>query len=478
MRSSGAKGAARPSSTRPSSGNEAQFWRAFWARCNGSSKRCIAQAKHRKQFGQPIGKFQSVSNRIVDMKLRLETSRFMVYRYAWATVARRQMQRSGRRWPSCTFRSALPRTASTHCEFSAPPGFQAGGSVERDLRDSAGGVIFSGTNDIQRNLIAHALAAHLNHQSPVPASSRATSSPGSRHHECPARTNPAESWTRLWRRLQGTGVGARRAESWPCWLVIYVLDRDGAFYQSYSLKTLLHRVALFGVLAVGAAVVIIAGGIDLSTGAVVSLSSVVSAKLLTEWLRDGIVGAALDRAHRAGDWPDAAHGNDDRALPCAHDQPAAASALHRDAGDDGRPAQPGDGAVPEQDDHGAHSLPTGCWGKSHPGSRCRSSRAWPCFMSILMGCTVLGRHLFALGGNETAARLSGLRTHRLKMFAYAIAGTLSALGGVLFTGFSGQGDSRMGTAYELTAITAAVVGGCSLVGRSRLDPGHGARPAR
>ncbi len=46
---------------------------------------CIAQARSRKQFGQPIGKFQSVSNRIVDMKLRLETSRFMVYRYAWAT---------------------------------------------------------------------------------------------------------------------------------------------------------------------------------------------------------------------------------------------------------------------------------------------------------------------------------------------------------------------------------------------------------
>src|SRR5262249_41255145 len=68
--------------------------------------------------------------------------------------------------------------------------------------------------------------------------------------------------------------------------VIYLMDRDRAFYQNYSLQTLLHSVARFGVLAVGAAVVIIAGGIDLSTGAVVSLASVVSAKLLTEWLRD------------------------------------------------------------------------------------------------------------------------------------------------------------------------------------------------
>jgi ribose/xylose/arabinose/galactoside ABC-type transport system permease subunit len=86
------------------------------------------------------------------------------------------------------------------------------------------------------------------------------------------------------------------------------------------------------------------------------------------------------------------------------------------------------------------------------------------FMSILMGWTVLGRHLYALGGNETAARLSGLRTNRLKAIAYGLSGTLSALGGILFTGYSGQADSRLGMTYELTAITAAVVGGCSLAG--------------
>jgi ribose/xylose/arabinose/galactoside ABC-type transport system permease subunit len=85
-------------------------------------------------------------------------------------------------------------------------------------------------------------------------------------------------------------------------------------------------------------------------------------------------------------------------------------------------------------------------------------------MSMLMGWTVLGRHLFALGGNEMAARLSGLRVKRLKAIAYGLSGTLSALGGILFTGLSGQADSRLGTTYELTAITAAVVGGCSLSG--------------
>jgi ribose/xylose/arabinose/galactoside ABC-type transport system permease subunit len=84
--------------------------------------------------------------------------------------------------------------------------------------------------------------------------------------------------------------------------------------------------------------------------------------------------------------------------------------------------------------------------------------------SVMMGWTVLGRHLYALGGNETAARLSGLPTRRLKAVAYGLSGMLAALAGILFTGRSGQADPRLGVAYELYAITAAVVGGCSLAG--------------
>jgi ribose/xylose/arabinose/galactoside ABC-type transport system permease subunit len=84
--------------------------------------------------------------------------------------------------------------------------------------------------------------------------------------------------------------------------------------------------------------------------------------------------------------------------------------------------------------------------------------------SIMMGATVLGRHLFALGGNEMAARLSGLPTQRLKAVAYGLSGMLAALGGILFAGRTGQADPRLGVTYELYAITAAVVGGCSLSG--------------
>ncbi len=74
--------------------------------------RCIEQARTRKQFGQPIGKFQSVSNRIVDMALRLETSRFMVYRYAWAKSRGQDATRLGVDGQAAclgVLRSELPR---------------------------------------------------------------------------------------------------------------------------------------------------------------------------------------------------------------------------------------------------------------------------------------------------------------------------------------------------------------------------------
>jgi ribose/xylose/arabinose/galactoside ABC-type transport system permease subunit len=277
----------------------------------------------------------------------------------------------------------------------------------------------------------------------------------------PTETEPSRWWPRLQGRFRGP-EWALGAGILAVLAIIYALDRDGAFYQSYSLQTLFHRVALFGVLAIGAAVVIIAGGIDLSTGAVVSLASVVSAKLLTEWLRDassaapsgGLVALAIGLTLFMGACVGVCH-----ALMINHLRlPPFIATLATMAG--------------------LRSLATVlCQNKTitvpFPAYRALGKEPWitlsifvclAVFMSILMGCTVLGRHIFALGGNETAARLSGLRTYRLKMFAYATAGTLSALGGVLFTGFSGQGDSRMGTAYELTAITAAVVGGCSLSG--------------
>ncbi len=85
--------------------------------------------------------------------------------------------------------------------------------------------------------------------------------------------------------------------------------------------------------------------------------------------------------------------------------------------------------------------------------------------AVLMKRTILGRHLYALGGNEEAARLSGIRTDRLKYVAYSIGAVCSGLAGILYAANQGQGNSiTMGVGYELNAIAAAVVGGASLRG--------------
>ena len=84
---------------------------------------------------------------------------------------------------------------------------------------------------------------------------------------------------------------------------------------------------------------------------------------------------------------------------------------------------------------------------------------------LLMSRTVVGRHLYALGGNEQAARLSGIRTERLKWLAYCLSAVLAAIAGVLYFGYLGSADPQaLGEGYELNSIAAAVVGGCSLTG--------------
>jgi ribose/xylose/arabinose/galactoside ABC-type transport system permease subunit len=84
---------------------------------------------------------------------------------------------------------------------------------------------------------------------------------------------------------------------------------------------------------------------------------------------------------------------------------------------------------------------------------------------ILLSRTVVGRHLYAMGGNEQAARLSGIRTDGLKWLAYVVSAVTASIAGVLYTAEVSAADPQtQGMGYELRAIAAAVVGGCSLQG--------------
>jgi len=120
---------------------------------------CIRYARQRRQFGQPIGKFQSISNRIADMKVRLETARLLLYKVAWS-------KKVGK---SAVMDAALAKLYLSECfvqssldaiRIHGGYGYMTEFEVERDLRDAIGGTLYSGTSDIQRVIIARWLGLY------------------------------------------------------------------------------------------------------------------------------------------------------------------------------------------------------------------------------------------------------------------------------------------------------------------------------
>jgi ribose transport system permease protein len=83
---------------------------------------------------------------------------------------------------------------------------------------------------------------------------------------------------------------------------------------------------------------------------------------------------------------------------------------------------------------------------------------------LILTKTQIGRYIYAVGGNEEAARLSGINVDRVKIFVYVVSGFLSALSGIILAARLGSGDPKSGVMYELNAIAAVVLGGTSLMG--------------
>ena len=114
---------------------------------------CIHYARERRQFGQAIGKFQSVANRIAEMKVRLETARMLLYKVAWL----KQMGKPAimeaamaKLYLSEFFVQSSLDAVRTHGGY----GYMTELEIERELRDAVGGLLYSGTSDIQRMIIA------------------------------------------------------------------------------------------------------------------------------------------------------------------------------------------------------------------------------------------------------------------------------------------------------------------------------------
>jgi ribose transport system permease protein len=88
-------------------------------------------------------------------------------------------------------------------------------------------------------------------------------------------------------------------------------------------------------------------------------------------------------------------------------------------------------------------------------------------MLVFLRFTLPGRAIYAVGGNQSAARLSGIHVNRTRLLAFVLAGLMSSIAGVLTTARLDSGSPNYGVGTELQAIAAAVIGGASLTG------GHG-----
>jgi ribose/xylose/arabinose/galactoside ABC-type transport system permease subunit len=300
------------------------------------------------------------------------------------------------------------------------------------------------------------------------------------------RRTASES-TSFWRRL----ARGHSNELGLLLAVVAVVAVTAIFNDSYREKTLrnaqeiLRQTSLLGVFTLGAAIVIISGGIDLSSGAVIAFSGAVCAAIMvalaplddagnpmTRDLGLMVFAAAIGGALLAGfligtlhAWLITVVG-----LPPFVATLASLVGLRSLA------------RVFVQEFTAAHtkSMSTQIYVFDDTFSKLGtmwwipfciflvlSFLAW-----VLMSRTVVGRHLYAMGGNEAAARLSGIRTDRLKWLAYCLGAMTASVAGVLYTADVGIAAPLVqGQGYELNAIAAAVVGGCSLQGGVGLIPG-------
>ncbi|MEW5957560.1 MAG: ribose ABC transporter permease, partial [Chloroflexota bacterium] len=227
------------------------------------------------------------------------------------------------------------------------------------------------------------------------------------------------------------------------------------FLTVNNIVNILRQSTINGIMAVGMTFVILTAGIDLSVGAVLALSSVVTASLLQQ-------GTAVPLAILAGLGLGAALGLVNGIITTKGRVPPFVTTLGMMTVarglaltfTEGRPIT----GLPD----GFRFMGTGSWGPV----------PMPIVLAgltfivgyILLTHTRVGEYIFALGNNPVAARYAGIATPRYTTFVYVVAGMLSALAGMILIGRLNSAQPTAGLGYEFDAIAAVVVGGTSFAG--------------
>lgn len=225
------------------------------------------------------------------------------------------------------------------------------------------------------------------------------------------------------------------------------------FFRNDNLDHLGERIALLSILAIGEAVVIIAGGIDLSVGSLIGLTALACTELTAQhrWPLAGALVVAWLVAVAAGSLQGAL-------ISGLNLQPFIVTLggmmLFRGVSET---MSEGSNIGYGEDFPGFKA-----WGKSPHQVLVLAGVAGLAF--LVMRQTLFGRYCYAAGSNAEAARLSGVPVRRVRFFTYVLSGALAGLAGILYSVYLPSSAPSTGETYELYAIAAAVLGGCSLRG--------------
>lgn len=238
------------------------------------------------------------------------------------------------------------------------------------------------------------------------------------------------------------------------------------FTTPYNIENLIRRISLFGIISIGVAFVIIAGGIDLSIGSVVALIGCFLPWLLMK--QGWSVGAALLFLLALSAFIGLSHG---LLITKLKIQPFIVTlcglllyrGLARTLTRDQTQGFGNDFEAMRQLATGKIAIPF-VSGFTIPAPFI-ILLIIAVLAAIFLNLTIYGRYLRALGRNEQATRFSGINTDRMTILAYVICSLLAGFGGILFVlDVNSAQPSDFGNFYELYAIAAAVLGGCSLRG--------------
>lgn len=233
-------------------------------------------------------------------------------------------------------------------------------------------------------------------------------------------------------------------------------SRPHPFFNAGNFLLILKYSSIYGIAAVGAAIVIISGGIDLAPGAVMALAGVVAAQLFV------VGGWPLGPAMAAGVLVGAASGLLTSVLVVLVRLPPFIATLGVMGITRGLAF-----IITEGQYFDVSSRLLGGWrpfGLPADWVAPIILIVLAVIFQILMTAFQWGRSVFAVGGNETAALFSGIAVPRVKTSVYVISGVLAAVSGVVLVLVQGQGKADLATGYELDIIASSVVGGASLAG--------------